>query len=69
MRIENNGEYVFLTMNPDEADTVATLLNAALLERLVNMNPDELELWEHVADTVYVAATQAHAINAKNFGG
>ena len=69
MRIENNGDSVFVTLNPDEADTLATLLNGALLERVVNLNPDDQELWEHVADTIYVAAVQAHAINAKNLGG
>ena len=69
MRIENSGEVVVLVIDPDVADTLATLLHAALMERMVNLNPDEQEEWEKRAETIYHAAYQAHAITAKNLGG
>lgn len=69
MRIENNDVMVIATMTPDEADLLATLLNAALQERLQPLNPDDQELWEHIADGFYYAGVQAHAIHAKNLGG
>ena len=69
MRIDNNGERVIATMTPDEADTLATIINGALQERVMRFNPDEQELWEWAAEAIYQAAYQAHAINAKNLGG
>ena len=69
MRIENNDSLVIATMTPDEADLLATLLNAALQERLQRLDPDDQELWEHIAAGFYYAGVQAHAINAKNLGG
>lgn len=68
MKIENNDTHIIITLTPDEAEELSSIIHYGLNEA-ITISRESAELWQRAEDAIYGAAFQALAMQAKNLGG